>query len=136
MSSGPLAGVTVIENASYISGHMAGLLLAQLGADVVKVEAPGSGDPFRRWGGATAGVRVRPQFAALNHGKRSVALDLRTPEGQAGYLDVPRRDRPAEGENVLVRVSPDRLYLLPEDDLGPIAGTGGDEDDSAAEQSA
>ncbi|MCW2636817.1 MAG: CoA transferase [Blastococcus sp.] len=88
MSSGPLAGVTVIENASYISGPYAGLLLAQLGADVVKVEAPGSGDPFRRWGGAASGVRVRPQFAALNHGKRSVALDLRTPEGQAGYLDL------------------------------------------------
>ncbi len=88
MSSGPLAGVTVIENASYISGPFAGLLLAQLGADVVKVEAPGSGDPFRRWGGAASGVRVRPQFAALNHGKRSVALDLRTPEGQAGYLDL------------------------------------------------
>jgi formyl-CoA transferase len=88
MSSGPLAGVTVIENASYISGPLAGLLLAQLGADVVKVEAPGSGDPFRRWGGAAAGVLVRPQFAALNHGKRSVALDLRTPAGRAGYLDL------------------------------------------------
>jgi formyl-CoA transferase len=88
MSSGPLAGVTVVENASYISGPFAGLLLAQLGADVVKVEAPGSGDPFRRWGGATSGVRVRPQFAALNHGKRSVALDLRTLEGQSGYLDL------------------------------------------------
>jgi formyl-CoA transferase len=88
MSSGPLAGTTVIENASYISGPYAGLLLAQLGADVVKVEAPGSGDPFRRWGGAASGVKVRPQFAALNHGKRSVALDLRTPEGQAGYLDL------------------------------------------------
>lgn len=47
MSSGPLAGVTVIECASYISGPYAGLLLAQLGADVVKVKAPGSDDPFR-----------------------------------------------------------------------------------------
>jgi crotonobetainyl-CoA:carnitine CoA-transferase CaiB-like acyl-CoA transferase len=93
MASGPLAGVTVIENASYISGPYAGLLLAQLGADVVKVEAPGSGDPFRRWGGAASGVNVRPQYAALNHGKRSVVLDLRTPEGRAGYLDlVPHAD--------------------------------------------
>ena len=88
MSSGPLAGVTVIENASYISGPYAGLLLAQLGADVVKVEAPDSGDPFRRWGGAASGVKVRPQFAALNHGKRSVALDLRTAEGCDGYLQL------------------------------------------------
>ena len=51
MSSGPLAGVTVVENASYISGPFAGLLLTQLGAAVVKVEAPVTGDPFRRWGG-------------------------------------------------------------------------------------
>lgn len=88
MAHGPLAGVTVVENASYISGPYAGLLLAQLGADVVKVEAPGSGDPFRRWGGTTAAKRTRPQFAALNHGKRSVALDLRQPAGRAGYLDL------------------------------------------------
>ena len=88
MPSGPLAGVTVIECASYISGPYAGLLLAQLGADVVKVEAPGSGDPFRRWGGTTAARRTRPQFASLNHSKRSVALDLREPDGQAAYLDL------------------------------------------------
>jgi crotonobetainyl-CoA:carnitine CoA-transferase CaiB-like acyl-CoA transferase len=87
-SHGPLAGVSVVENASYISGPFAGLLLAQLGAEVVKVEAPVSGDPFRRWGGTSAGRRTRPQFASLNVGKRSVALDLRTPDGRAGYLDL------------------------------------------------
>ena len=87
-SHGPLAGVTVVENASYISGPFAGQLLAQLGADVVKVEAPGSGDPFRRWGGTSSGRRTRPQFASLNVGKRSVALDLRSVDGRAGYLDL------------------------------------------------
>jgi crotonobetainyl-CoA:carnitine CoA-transferase CaiB-like acyl-CoA transferase len=88
MPSGPLAGVTVVENASYISGPYAGLLLAQLGADVVKVEAPGSGDPFRRWGGTSSKRRVRPNFAALNHSKRSVAMDLREPAGQAAYREL------------------------------------------------
>jgi crotonobetainyl-CoA:carnitine CoA-transferase CaiB-like acyl-CoA transferase len=88
MPSGPLAGVTVVECASYISGPYAGLLLAQLGADVVKVEDPGSGDPFRRWGGRSPGRRTRPQFASLNHSKRSVALDLREPDGRTGYLDL------------------------------------------------
>lgn len=88
MPGGPLAGVTVIECASYISGPYAGLLLAQLGADVVKVEAPGSGDSFRRWGGTSRGARVRPQFASLNFGKRSVAIDLGDPDGKAAYLDL------------------------------------------------
>lgn len=84
----PLDGATVVENASYISGPYAGLLLAQLGADVVKVEAPVTGDPFRRWGGSSGGRRTRPQFAALNVGKRSVSLDLREPVDAEGYLDL------------------------------------------------
>ncbi|MPZ93423.1 MAG: CoA transferase [Propionibacteriales bacterium] len=88
MPGGPLAGVTVIECASYISGPYAGLLLGQLGANVVKVEALGSGDAFRRWGGTSQRRRTRPQFAALNYGKRSVTMDLRDPEGQAAYLDL------------------------------------------------
>ncbi|MPZ61438.1 MAG: CoA transferase [Propionibacteriales bacterium] len=88
MSGGPLAGVTVIECASYISGPYAGLLLAQLGADVVKVEAPGGGDSFRRWGGTSRRTRTRPQFASLNYGKRSVTIDLRETAGKAAYLDL------------------------------------------------
>ena len=85
---GPLAGVSVIECAAYISGPYAGLLLAQLGATVVKVEAPGSGDPFRRWGGTADRRRTRPQFASLNYGKQSVSIDLRDPVGQATYLEL------------------------------------------------
>jgi crotonobetainyl-CoA:carnitine CoA-transferase CaiB-like acyl-CoA transferase len=103
MSSGPLAGVTVVENASYISGPFAGLLLAELGADVVKVEAPGSGDPFRRCGGTSPGRRTRPQFASLNYGKRSVAIDLREPVGRVAYL------QPVSGADALIEtVDPGR----------------------------
>lgn len=90
MSGGPLAGVTVIECASYISGPYAGLLLAQLGATVVKVEEPGRGDSFRRWGGTSQRMRVRPQFASLNYGKRSVTMDLRHHDGREAYLDLIR----------------------------------------------
>jgi crotonobetainyl-CoA:carnitine CoA-transferase CaiB-like acyl-CoA transferase len=123
MPSGPLAGVTVIECASYISGPYAGLLLAQLGADVIKVEAPGSGDPFRRWGGA-GGRRTRPQFASLNHSKRSVILDLREPDGRAGYLDLVAGadalvenfrpgtlDRLGVGEAAVRERNPDLVYV-------------------------
>jgi len=84
----PLSGVTVVECASYISGPYAGLVLAQLGARVIKVEAPGSGDSFRRWGGTAEKQRVRPQFASLNFGKDSVTLDLKDAEDQARLLDL------------------------------------------------
>lgn len=84
----PLSGVTVVECASYISGPYAGLVLAQLGARVIKVEAPGSGDSFRRWGGTAEKRRVRPQFASLNFGKESVTLDLKQAEDQARLLDL------------------------------------------------
>jgi iron(III) transport system ATP-binding protein len=56
--------------------------------------------------------------------------------GQRLRTHVPRRQRPAEGQTVHVSVAPDSLYLLPEDEHGPITGVGGDEDDPAAEKSA
>lgn len=79
--AGPLGGVRVVEAASYMSGPLAGMMLADLGADVVKVEAPGGGDPFR-----TLGRPVTPTsalFANCNRGKRSVVLDLKTEAGRA-----------------------------------------------------
>lgn len=81
--SGPLDGIRVIEMANVISGPYVGMLLADLGAGVVKVELPGGGDMFRIWDGAPG--RLRPQFAAYNRGKRSVSLDARKPGGQAAY---------------------------------------------------
>ena len=73
--SGPLAGVRVLEAGSFIAGPYAAMLLGQLGADVVKIEPPGAGDPARAWGdGGTS-----PWFAAHNAAKRSLTLDLRAP---------------------------------------------------------
>jgi len=73
----PLAGIRVLELGAYISGPYAGSILASLGADVVKVEPPG-GDAFRRG----AGIKS-PYFVQYNSGKRSLAVNLKDPEGIA-----------------------------------------------------
>lgn len=78
-----LSGIRVLEVASVITGPMAGQILADLGADVVKVESPPDGDAFRKWEGKGEGVR--PPFAAFNRGKRSIALDLRGEEDRELY---------------------------------------------------
>ena len=73
----PLAGLRVLDFGHTIMGPCAGLLFADLGADVVKIE-PTDGDPTRRLPGFAAGF-----FAAYNRNKRSIAIDLKRPEGQA-----------------------------------------------------
>ncbi len=81
----PLAGVKVVELARILAGPWAGQILADLGADVIKVEAP-EGDDTRRWGPPFlehAGETSAAYFHATNRGKRSVTADFRTPEGQA-----------------------------------------------------
>jgi crotonobetainyl-CoA:carnitine CoA-transferase CaiB-like acyl-CoA transferase len=77
---GPLAGVKVVEAATYMTGPYATLLLADLGADVVKVEPP-TGDTFRKFGRPS--TYVSPPFASMNRGKRSVVLDLKDPADKA-----------------------------------------------------
>jgi crotonobetainyl-CoA:carnitine CoA-transferase CaiB-like acyl-CoA transferase len=76
-----LKGVRIVEVASVITGPYAGMLLADLGAEVIKIEAPPSGDAFRGWDGSEDGVR--PAFAAYNRGKYSVRLDLKSEADQA-----------------------------------------------------
>src|SRR2546423_194779 len=84
--AGPLDGVVVLEQASYIAGPYAGMLLADLGAEVIKIEQPGTGDPFRAWdlGGD------QPTFWAYNRGKKSLTLDLRAPEGTEVFYQLAR----------------------------------------------
>lgn len=80
----PLAGIKVIELARILAGPWAGQTLADLGADVIKIEAP-EGDDTRRWGPPFIdrdGDRSAAYFHATNRGKRSVICDFRTPEGQ------------------------------------------------------
>jgi formyl-CoA transferase len=78
--SGPLAGVRVLELGSLIAGPFCAKTLADFGAEVVKVEPPGDGDPLRRWRRMRNGVSLWWQVQSRN--KRSVTLDLRQPEGQ------------------------------------------------------
>jgi formyl-CoA transferase len=77
---GPLSGLRVVELGSFIAGPFAGQLLGDYGADVVKVEPPGSGDPMRRWGITADGESL--WWSAIARNKRSVAVDLREPAGR------------------------------------------------------
>jgi crotonobetainyl-CoA:carnitine CoA-transferase CaiB-like acyl-CoA transferase len=85
MADPPLAGLRAIEFGQLIAGPYVGTLLGDFGADVIKVEAPGEGDPMRAWG------RLRHNdhslwWAIMARNKRSVALDLRAEEGQRAAL--------------------------------------------------
>jgi crotonobetainyl-CoA:carnitine CoA-transferase CaiB-like acyl-CoA transferase len=79
----PLAGLKVVELARILAGPWAGQLLADLGADVVKIERPGTGDDTRQWGPPFAADGAAAYFHACNRGKRSVEIALDTAEGQA-----------------------------------------------------
>jgi crotonobetainyl-CoA:carnitine CoA-transferase CaiB-like acyl-CoA transferase len=95
----PLEGLKVLELARILAGPWVGQLLADLGADVVKVERPGAGDDTRGWGppfieGADGDDLSAAYFHSCNRGKRSIAADFETPEGQelvrklAAHADV------------------------------------------------
>jgi formyl-CoA transferase len=73
-ASGPLAGIRVLELGSFIAAPFAGRLLADFGADVVKVERPGAGDELRRWRLHDGDTSLL--FRTMNRNKRSIALDL------------------------------------------------------------
>jgi crotonobetainyl-CoA:carnitine CoA-transferase CaiB-like acyl-CoA transferase len=88
----PLAGVRVIELANYVTGPHAAALLADMGADVVKIEERTKGDPFRGWGKGG----YSPTFRSVNRGKRSLGLDLRSEDGRAIALEL------AAGSDVLI----------------------------------
>ena len=85
-ATGPLAGVRVVEMGQLIAGPFCGQILGDLGAEVIKLEQPGTGDPMREWG------QSRPRgeslwWAVVGRNKKSVTVNLRTPDGQ----DVARR---------------------------------------------
>jgi len=77
---GPCTGIRVLEITTMVAGPMAGLMLADLGAEVTKIEAMG-GDPMRRVRPAHKGMSA--QFMAMNRHKKSIQLDLKSAEGQA-----------------------------------------------------
>ena len=109
-AEGPLHGVRVLDFSRLVAGNMLSLQLADFGAEVVKVESPGTGDTLRDW--REAGVSVHWKVYARN--KKSITLDLKSPEAPAIILDL------AAGFDVLIEsfryryleklgVGPDRL---------------------------
>ena len=81
----PLTGLKVVELARILAGPWAGQTLADMGAEVIKVEAP-SGDDTRGWGPPFVthqGQTWAAYFHSCNRGKKAVTIDFRTPEGQA-----------------------------------------------------
>ncbi|MXZ90207.1 MAG: CoA transferase [Chloroflexi bacterium] len=82
--AGPLAGVKVLDLTQIMAGPMCTLLLADMGADVIKIERPGTGDDTRRMGHRFTGD-ISGGFLALNRNKRSIALDLRAEAGKAVF---------------------------------------------------
>ncbi|MBI3078995.1 MAG: CoA transferase [Deltaproteobacteria bacterium] len=101
--TGALAGIKVLELASYITGPFASMLLADLGAEVIKIEMPGQGDPFRGWGE----VGYSPTFCSINRNKRSVSLNIQDPRGKEIFLRLAK-----EGDVIIENMRPgvvDRL---------------------------
>lgn len=84
-----LAGIRVVDLTSIVMGPLATQLLADFGAEVIKVESPAGGDVLRRVGAGPAASRG-PLFLQLNRNKSSVTLDLKTIEGKAALLDLVR----------------------------------------------
>ena len=76
----PLAGVRIVEISSFVAVPLAGMTLAQLGAEVIRVDPVGGAADYHRWPVTDDGVSI--YWAGLNKGKRSVAVDMRSPEGQ------------------------------------------------------
>ncbi len=86
---GPLHGVRVVEAATLAAGPMVATALGEFGAEVIKVEQPGSGDPMRTWGDRRDGIGL--VWKSVSRNKRCVTLDLRRSEGQElfhGLLDI------------------------------------------------
>ncbi|MEI7745466.1 MAG: CoA transferase [Chloroflexota bacterium] len=125
---GPLAGIRVADCSTVLAGPYCTMLLADLGADVVKVEPP-EGDGTRGWGppwvGSEAdGTRTAAYYLAINRNKRSIRLDLKTPEGKevlrrliAGsdaFIEnfrVGGLARLGFGDDVLAALNPDLVHL-------------------------
>jgi formyl-CoA transferase len=85
--AGPLDGIRVVELSTMITGPLTGMLLADMGADVVKIENPEGGDPFRSYGGG----QYSAQYCSYNRNKRSVAVSLRTDLGRRALEALVRR---------------------------------------------
>ena len=104
---GVLAGLRVIEVSSFVAAPLGGMTLAQLGADVIRVDPVGGAADQARWPRTANGASL--YWAGLNKGKRSVTIDFRSPRGQeliAGLITAPGPDRGILLTNAVGRPGP------------------------------
>ena len=87
MAKGPLADLVVIELGTLIAAPFCGQILADFGADLIKIEDPAAGDPMRQWGRSLPQGHS-PWWPVIGRGKKSVTLNLRSPEGQQIARDL------------------------------------------------
>ncbi len=118
MSSRPLSGVRIVEISSFVAVPLAGMTLAQLGAEVVRIDPPGGAADYHRWPVTAAGDSI--YWAGLNKGKRSMEVDQRSPEGRrlvqrliaaAGILITNVAGRQWLSHEELSRLRPDLIHL-------------------------
>ena len=122
LTGGPLSGIRILDLSRVVSGPMAAVILADQGADVIKVEPPGWGDGIRFLGASRNGLSAI--FSLINRNKRSIAINLKHPEGAdvvrklAASADVVMQNyRPGKIEKLglgyddLKAVNPDLIYL-------------------------
>lgn len=87
-SSGPLAGLQVLDLTEHMAGPFCTMILADMGAEVIKLERPGRGDSVRAWGD---GSERNPYFRYINRNKKGITLDYKQPEGKALFLRLAER---------------------------------------------
>jgi len=114
----PLAGLQIIEISSFVAVPLAGMTLAQLGADVIRVDPVGGAADYRRWPVTDAGESI--YWAGLNKGKRSAAVDVRSADGQsliqtlvadAGILITNVAGRQWHSYETLTQLRPDLIHV-------------------------
>jgi len=114
----PLTGVRIVEISSFVAVPLAGMTLAQLGAEVIRVDPIGGAADYRRWPVAESGESI--YWAGLNKGKRSVAADMRSQDGQdlvqrliadSGVLITNVAGRQWHSYEALTRLRPDLIHV-------------------------
>jgi 2-methylfumaryl-CoA isomerase len=114
----PLAGVRIVEISSFVAVPLAGMTLAQLGAEVIRVDPIGGAADYHRWPLTADGESI--YWAGLNKGKRSVAADMRSPEGQelvqrliadSGVLITNVAGRQWHSYETLTQLRPDLIHV-------------------------
>jgi 2-methylfumaryl-CoA isomerase len=117
-ASAPLAGVCIIEISSFVAVPLAGMTLAQLGAEVVRVDPIGGAADYHRWPVTEAGDSI--YWAGLNKGKQSAAVDMRSPDGQqliqrliadSGILITNMTGRQWHSYETLAGMRPDLIHV-------------------------